>query len=459
MKVTAERKNTVCPVKLGESGTVAESNEEPQSSMAKHQQPTLVFNLMERICDRANLNRAYKRVKSNKGSAGVDGMSVNAMKDYIAQHKTELIEQLLSGNYHPQPVRKVMIPKPNGGERELGIPTVLDRLIQQAIHQVLESIYDPTFSESSHGFRPQRSAHTALKKAQAYVKSGHAWVVDLDLEKFFDRVNHDILMSRLARRIGDKRLLKLIRRFLTAGIMRNGVKVARREGTPQGGPLSPLLSNILLDELDQELDRRGHKFCRYADDQNIYVQSKRAGERVYRSIKRFLETKLKLKVNGRKSAVDLVGNRQFLGYRIMNDGTLRVSTQSIARVKDKLRQLSKRSRGRSFSLVIKEINQYLMGWLGYYRLAEIPYLWRDLDSWIRRRLRCYRLSQRKRRGTSLAKFLRSRGISEKEAAQTGASGKGWWRLSRTRIAQRALNNAWFVSEGLFSLEKRWLSGY
>lgn len=448
------RKGATCPDKDSESGNGTVLYGEQQTSKARSETCALAVNLMERICERANLNRAYKRVKANKGAPGIDGLTVEDLGAYLSRHKEQLIQSLLDGSYEPQAVRKVMIPKPGGGERQLGIPAVADRLVQQAIHQVLEPIFDGGFSESSFGFRPNRSAHDALKKAKKHVEEGHTWVVDMDLEKFFDRVNHDILMSKLAKKIGDKRLLRIIRRFLTAGIMQDGVVMTRHEGTPQGGPLSPLLSNILLDELDKELERRGHRFCRYADDQNIYVKSKRAGERVYKSVKQFLETRLKLKVNDEKSAVAPVRERKFLGYRILNDGKLTIAPKTMERAKDKIRQLTRRNRGRSLEQVIEELNSYLGGWLNYFRLAEAKSLLESLDSWIRRKLRCYKLKQKKR-GSSIIKLLMSLGVSEKEARGIGSSGKGWWRLSLTQAVHRALDNAWFKDQGLINLKDRW----
>lgn len=439
----------------GESGTVANTLVAEQSHEAKSEPCVLAINLMEKICTKANLNRAFKRVKANKGAPGIDGLTVEELSGWICEHKEQLVQSLLDGSYKPQPVRKVMIPKPGGGERQLGIPTVVDRLIQQAILQVLEPIFEPKFSNYSYGFRPKRSAHDALKQAKEYVEEGYNYVVDMDLEKFFDRVNHDILMSRLARVIGDKRLLKLIRGYLTAGIMQDGVVMSRYEGTPQGGPLSPLLSNILLDELDKELERRGHKFCRYADDQNIYVRSERAGLRVYESVKKFLEKRLKLRVNEEKSAVAKVSERKFLGYCIENDGRLTVAKSSLTRAKDKVRKLSWRSRGRSLEHVIEELNLYLTGWINYYRLADTRPLWRSLDSWIRRKLRCYKLKQLKG-GKPLAKFLRAHGISDRESRQVSSSGKGWWRISRIPALHRALNIAWFKTQGLICLEDRWV---
>jgi RNA-directed DNA polymerase len=448
------RKGAISHGATGEGGTGASALVVQQSHQAKDEPDVLAINLMEKVCTKANLNRAYKRVKANKGAPGVDGLTVNELAHWIRNHKEQLIQALLDGRYTPQPIRKVMIPKPGGGERQLGIPTVVDRLIQQAILQILEPIFDAKFSNHSYGFRPKRSAHDALKQAKEYVADGYNYVVDIDLEKFFDRVNHDILMSRLARVIGDKQLLKLVRGYLTAGIMQDGVVMSRYEGTPQGGPLSPLLSNILLDELDKELERRGHKFCRYADDQNIYVRSERAGLRVYKSIKKFLEKRLKLRVNEEKSTVAKVSERKFLGYCIEDDGRLTVAKASITRAKDKVRKLSWRSRGKRFEQVIRELNQYLIGWLNYYRLAEKRSLWRSLDSWVRRKLRCYKVTQLKG-GKSLAKFLRAHGIPMMESRKVSSSGKGRWRISRAPALHRALNIAWFTTQGLICLEDRW----
>jgi len=427
---------------------------ERQISKAKYKPDLLTSNLMERICQPANLNRAYRRVKANKGAAGIDRLTINDLGSYLRQHKEQLIQSLLDGSYCPQPVRGVKIPKPNGGERQLGIPTVVDRVVQQAIHQILESIFEPTFSDSSYGFRPRRSAHQAIKKAQEYVLEGYTYVVDMDLEKFFDRVNHDILMSRLARKIADKKLLKTIRRFLEAGIMQDGVCTARHEGTPQGGPLSPLLSNILLDELDKELEKRGHNFCRYADDTNIYVRSEKAGQRVYASLKNYLHKKLKLIVNDQKSAISIVNERKFLGYRLLKDGRISLSPQALGRMKDKVRHLTNRNQGKSFAQVVKALNTFLIGWTSYFRLSVSRSVWRDLDGWIRHRLRSYRLKQRKK-GSSIAKMLTKLGVSKKEARQIGSSGKGVWRLSLTWAVHRALDNAWFKTQGLISIEERW----
>jgi RNA-directed DNA polymerase len=455
--VISDRKDIICHGRVGEGGTGTGLLVEQQTLMASNKTEDLATDLLEKVCLRANLNRAYKRVKSNKGSPGIDGMTIEELGGWIRGNKERLIEDLLNGSYQPQPVRKVEIPKPGkvNEMRALGIPTVIDRLVQQAIHQVLEPIFDPIFSESSYGFRKGRKAHDAIKQASEYVREGYVWCVDMDLEKFFDRVNHDILMSRLARKIGDSRLLKIIRRFLESGIMQDGVCIERHEGTPQGGPLSPLLSNILLDEVDKELEKRGHKFCRYADDQNVYVRSRAAGERVFKSMKQFLEKKLKLKVNDQKSEVSLVNERKFLGFQIQLDGRISMAPETIQRAKDKIRRLTWRSRGRSFDSVIEELNQYLRGWLGYYHLNSNRSLWQGLDSWIRRKLRCYKLKQKKRCST-IAKYLMSLGVSEIEARQIGSSGKGWWRLSRTRALHRALNNAWFKTQGLICLEEKWV---
>jgi RNA-directed DNA polymerase len=430
-------------------------HEAQQISKVLTEDESLTKHLMEKICDPLNLNRAYKRVKANKGAAGVDGMTVDELRNWIAEHKESLIESLLTGRYQPQPVRGVEIPKPgkSKGVRLLGIPSAVDRLVQQAIHQVLEPIFDPTFSGSSYGFRPGRSAHQALKQAREYVRDGYEIVVDIDAEKFFDSVNHDILMSRLAKRINDKRLLKIIRRFLEAGIMKQGVCIERQAGLVQGGPLSPLMSNILLDELDKELERRGHKFCRYADDSNVYVRSLRAGERVLKSVKQFLWQRLKLKVNDAKSASASVEERQFLGYRLLRGGKLVVATHSVERVKDKIRTLTRRNRGVSLEKVIGELNTMLRGWVNYFRLTEWPSDVAALDAWIRRKLRCYRLKQRKRTWP-IAKFLIKLGVPDCSAWNLAKSEKGWWRLSRSIPVNHAMNNAWFEEQGLINLTKQ-----
>lgn len=436
--------------RAGESGTGASLSAEHQAHDTLEKKRALTKHLMESICSPSNLNRAYKRVKANKGAAGVDGMNVSEMKAYIHLHKVELVESLLSGSYQPQEVLGIEIPKPSGGKRMLGIPTVMDRLIQQAIHQVLEPIFEPMFSESSYGFRPKRSAHMALRASQKHVDSGRVWAVDIDLAKYFDQVNHDILMSRLARYIGDKRLLRLIRRFLQAGMMLNGVVIDRESGTPQGGPLSPLLSNIMLDELDKELEKRGHRFCRYADDCNIYVYSEASGKRVMSSVKQFLKARLKLSINEEKSAVSKVYERQFLGYRVGSGARLYISPASLKRMKDKVRLLTKRNRGRRLERVIHELNQYLPGWLSYFRLAGGLAQFKRLDSWIRRRLRCYRLKQRKRKWP-MATFMMGLGVSARVAWSLVKSNRGWWAKSHHLGSDHAMSNKWFKKQGLFSL--------
>jgi RNA-directed DNA polymerase len=411
---------------------------------------------MERICEPANLNRAYKRVKSNRGSPGIDGMTVAELAPWLKAHGEELVASLLDGSYEPEPVRGVEIPKPGGGVRQLGIPTVKCRFVQQAILQVLDPLLDPTFSESSYGFRPGRSAHQALRKASEYVAEGRLIVVDMDLEKFFDRVNHDVLMERLARRIADKRLLRIVRRLLEAGIMKDGVVIERYEGTPQGGPLSPLLANLLLDELDKELERRGHRFCRYADDCNIYVKSKAAGERVMASVTRFLEKRLRLRVNRTKSAVAFVGERKFLGYRLLAGGRLTIAPESLERAKGRIREITRRNRGVSLGRMISELNSFLTGWVTYFRHASAKGHLERMDEWIRRKLRCVRLKQRKR-GRSITDFLSSLGVPRQRARSLGGSGRGWWRKAATPQATEAMSLQWFKNQGLVSLTERYLA--
>ena len=442
------------PDASGKGGTRASAFEEQQASTASDQQRALASNLMEEVCERDNLNRAYRRVKSNKGSPGVDGMTVHDLGSWLVEHKEELIASLRDGRYEPQPVKGVEIPKPNGGMRQLGIPTVRDRLVQQAILQVLEPLLDPTFSESSYGFRPKRNAHQALRQASEYVRQGRGIVVDIDLAKFFDRVNHDILMSRLVRHVGDKRLLRIIRRFLEVGMMCNGVCVARREGTPQGGPLSPLLANLLLDDLDKELEKRGHTFCRYADDCNIYVQTKVAGERVMASVTAFVEKRLRLRVNRNKSAVAHVSERKFLGYRLLSGGKLGIAPKSLARAKGRIRQITRRNRGVSLERMIGELNSFLTGWVAYYRHAACKSHLQRLDEWTRRKLRCVRLKQRKR-AKPIADFLRTLGVPEWRAWILAMSGKGWWRLSGSPQAAEAMTLAWFKNQGLVCLTERY----
>jgi RNA-directed DNA polymerase len=435
----------------GTGGTRGVAAAQQQTLTAWDQQRALTDQLMEQVCDPKNFIRAYRRVRSNKGKPGVDGMTVHELADWLRSNHAALTASLLDGTYQPQPVRGVQIPKPGGGQRQLGIPVAVDRLVQQAILQVLNPILDPTFSNSSYGFRPGRDAHMALEQARKYVaQEGREIVVDLDLAKFFDRVNHDILMSRVARRIGDKHLLLIIRRFLQAGMMQDGVCVSRDEGTPQGGPLSPLLSNLLLDDLDQELERRGHCFCRYADDCNIYVRSLAAGQRVMESVTQFLEGKLRLRVNREKSAVAPVGERKFLGHRLLLNGKLGIAPKSIKRAKEKIRQITRRNRGVSLARVIIELNLFLVGWITYYRYAACRAELLRLDEWIRRKLRCYRLKQRKR-GSSVARFLRRLGVSAIQASRLAGSGKGLWRLALTQQMNAALSVEWFSQQGLVSL--------
>ena len=432
----------------GEGGTGSGTFVECQSLSASAKGRALTEYLMERVCARNNLNRAYKRVKANKGSAGVYGMIINDLKSWLDIHKDSLIASLLDGSYHPQAVLGVEIPKPGGkGMRQLGIPTVIDRLVQQAILQVLGLFLDPTFSDSSFGFRPKRGAHMALKQASRYVADGYSIVVDMDLAKFFDNVNHDILMNRLAKRVGDKR-------FLQSGMMQNGVCVSRHKGTPQGGPLSPLLANLLLDDLDKELELRGHKFCRYADDCNIYVRSHKAGKRVMASISSFLERKLKLQVNQKKSAVAFIEERQFLGYRLLRGGRLGIAPKSVIRMKDRVREITKRNRSQTFSNFIRDLNSYLTGWISYFKLASCRNLLKDLEKWIRRKLRCVRLKQCKR-AWPIAKFLMSRGLSKDMGLILGGSSKGWWRKANTPPAKHAMNIHWFKDQGLISLTERY----
>lgn len=408
--------------------------------------------LMEEVCGRQNCRQALARVKRNKGSAGVDGMTVEQLPAYLKQHWPAIREQLRRGTYKPQPVKRVEIPKPDGGVRKLGIPTVLDRFIQQAVMQVLQGRWDRTFSKYSYGFRPGRSAHQAVAKAQQYIAAGYRWVVDLDLEKFFDQVNHDKLMGKIAKRINDQQLLKLIRAFLRAGVMEGGLVSPVDEGTPQGGPLSPLLSNIVLDELDRELERRGHRFVRYADDSNIYVRSRRAGERVMRSIKQFITKQLKLKVNEQKSAVARPGARKFLGFSFtwQREPKRRIAPKAIARFKQRVRKLTRRTRGVSVEKMVAQLGRYLTGWRGYFGFCQTPSVMQRLDQWLRRRLRSVVWKQWKYGRVRFAE-LRKRGLSKDLAAQTAGSAHGPWRLSNSPALAIALPNAFFVSLGLPSL--------
>ena len=409
--------------------------------------------MMEAVVERENMLRAYRRAVSNKGASGVDGRSTEDLKTYLQSNWAWIKGELLAGRYKPQPVLRVEIPKPGGkGMRKLGIPTVGDRLIQQAVYQVLSPIFDPTFSESSYGFRPGRSAHQAVIKAREYVADGKRWVVDMDLEKFFDQVNHDVLMSRVARKVEDKRVLRLIRRYLQAGIMEGGLVSQPLKGTPQGGPLSPLLSNIILDDLDKELDRRGHCFCRYADDCNVYVGSKRAGERVMRSISEFLGRRLRLKVNKAKSAVDRPWNRVFLGFSMTwhKVPKIKVARSSVLRFRATLKGAFRRGRGRNLQQFIKGLAPLLRGWLNYFRISEVRGIFEELDGWIRRRLRGIIWRQWKRPRTR-AKNLIKRGLSEERAKKSAANGRGPWWNSGASHMNDAFPKRFFDRLGLVSL--------
>ncbi len=411
--------------------------------------PAITEQLMEEVCERENCKQALKRVKANKGSAGVDGMTVQQLPEYLKQHWPAIREQLLSGTYKPQPVRRVEIPKPDGGIRKLGIPTVLDRFIQQAVMQVLQGKWDRTFSNHSYGFRPGRSAHQAVEQAQQYIAEGYRWCVDLDLEKFFDRVSHDKLMARIETRVSDQHMLKLIRAFLRAGVMEGGLVSPVDEGTPQGGPLSPLLSNIVLDEFDRELERRGLRFARYADDSNIYVRSRRAGERVMASISAFIMTKLKLKVNQQKSAVARPWERKFLGFSFTSnrEPKRRIAPKAVLRFKERVRELTNRTRGVSIERMAEELAQYLRGWLGYFGKCQTPSVLQGLEEWTRRRLRSVIWKQWKR-GTVRFAELRKRGVGRDLAAQTAGSPHGPWRLANSPGLAFALPNAYFDSLGI-----------
>ncbi len=404
---------------------------------------------MEEVVARSNVRAALKRVRQNKGSPGIDGMTVDELPRYLVENWEDLRAELLAGTYWPQPVKRQPIPKSGGGVRELGIPCVLDRFIQQAILQVLQPRFDPTFSEHSYGFRPGRRAHDAVRAAQRYIQEGRRWVVDVDLEKFFDRVNHDVLMGRLAKRVGDKRMLRLIRRCLEAGIMADGVVAERHEGTPQGGPLSPLLANVLLDEVDKELEKRGHAFARYADDSNVYVRSRRAGEDVMETLRR-LYTRLRLQVNEKKSAVARPWGRKFLGYSfwVAKGGVVkrRVARQALEAMKDRVRAMTNRNRGRSLHQVTQDLRGYLVGWRGYYRLADTPGVFLSLDQWVRHRLRAVHLKQWKR-GRTVYRELRARGLSQLAAACVARHTRRWW-WNAGRYLHMALPNRYFDALGV-----------
>lgn len=436
-----------------ESETRNSSNGATQPKIAECQpeSPTGTKDLMERICEVENLKEALRRVKRNKGAAGVDGIRVEEIDEYLKRNWENIEGNLLIGKYKPSPVRRVEIPKPDGGIRKLGIPTVIDRVIQQAILQVIQEEFDKTFSEDSYGFRPGKSAKQAVIKSQGYINEGYGWVVDIDLEKFFDTVNHDRLMSAIAKRIEDKRLLKLIRAYLNAGVMENGVVIASKEGTPQGGNLSPLLSNIVLDELDKELEKRGHKFVRYADDCNIYVRSERAGIRVMVSITKFIEKKLKLKVNQKKSAVDKPSKRKFLGfsYTAEKKTRIKIAAKPIERFEAQIRELTRRNNGISIEKTVRNLMVYIRGWIGYFGCCQTLSILEKLDSWIRRRMRCLIWKKWKTFGNRARELMKS-GVSENLAYAT-ARNEGLWRVSRSRGLQIAFSVKTLRSLGVIPL--------
>src|ERR1700746_1262364 len=434
----------------GEARQAGREDIESLSVVNESERPANTSRIMEEVCERANLKEALRQVKGNKGSAGVDRMTVDQLGDYLKESWPAIREQLLNGTYEPKPVRRVEIPKPeDGGVRKLGIPTVLDRFIQQAVMQVLQRQWNATFSEYSYGFRPRRSAHHAVAQAQQYIAQGYGWVIDLDLEKFFDRVNHDKLMGQIAKRVQDKRLLKLIRAFLKAGVMENGLVSPSVEGTPQGGPLSPLLSNLVLDELDRELERRGHRFVRYADDSNIYVGSARAGQRVMESITHFITRRLKLKVNQAKSAVARQGQRKFLGFSFTRETEprRRIAPKAIARFKERIREQTQRTRGISLTQMVKDLATYLRGWLGYFDDCQTPSVLQRLETWLRRRLRSAVWKQWKQ-GRTRFRELRKRGVGKDLAAQTAGSPHGPWRIANSPGLAIALPHAYFAQLGL-----------
>ena len=439
----------------GEAPSAAAGESEAGAAQTCLERPAVAGPSMEAVIERENLRTALAQVKRNKGAAGIDGMSVGELPAYLKQHWLAIRVQLLDGSYKPQPVRRVEIPKASGGLRPLGIPTVLDRFIQQAVMQVLQADWDRTFSEMSFGFRPGRSAHQAVAQAQAYIASRHAVVVDIDLEKFFDRVNHDILMGLVAKRVADKRLLKLIRGFLNAGVLEGGLVSPTEEGTPQGGPLSPLLSNLMLDVLDKELEKRGHRFVRYADDCNIYVRSRKAGERVLAGLEKFLEKRLKLRINKAKSAVARPSVRKFLSFSFTRGRRprRRIAPQALARFKARVRELTRRTRGRSLVQIVKELSVYLIGWRGYFGFCQTPSVLRALDEWTRRRLRAIAWKQWKR-GPARVDELRRRGVGRELAVRTAGNPRGPWRLANSAALTMALPNIFFSSLGLPSVAAR-----
>ena len=415
--------------------------------------------LFNQILSRENLNAALKQVIKNKGAAGVDRVTFKEFKDYLIQNWVEIKKKLIEGTYQPSPVRRVEIPKPDGGKRNLGIPTLLDRLIQQATAQILTPIYEKKFSNGSYGFRPGRSAHQAVKQAREYIESGYKWVIDIDLEKFFDRVNHDILMALLSKDISDKAALKLIRKYLESGVMINGVVAATEVGTPQGGPLSPLLANIMLDVLDKELEKRGHKFCRYADDCNIYVKSSRAGKRVMESVKEFIESRLKLRINPEKSAVDRPMKRKFLGftnyYKAKGGIGIAISAKSKERLRARLKELTSRSNGKSMEKRIESLNQYLVGWLNYYMLADMSKMLTEIEEWLRRRIRMC-LWKAWKRIKAKGENLRKLGLDKEKAYEYANTRKGYWRIANSPILKRTVTNKYIEELGLVTIGKYYL---
>jgi RNA-directed DNA polymerase len=439
----------------GEASRNAEEGSETRMTEDKTESPAETDVTMEGVLERENLKRALKRVQSNKGSPGIDGMTVEELPGYLRKQWPKIRDELLAGTYTPKPVKRVDIPKTGGGVRTLGIPTVVDRFVQQAVLQILQREWEPVFSESSYGFRPGRSAHQAVARAQEYVASGYEYVVDIDLEKFFDRVNHDMLMGRVARRMRDKRLLRLIRGYLQAGAMEEGLVSPTDEGTPQGGPLSPLLSNIMLDDLDRELEKRGLRFVRYADDCNIYVRSERAGQRVMESIGRFIEKKLKLRINRHKSAVGKPQERKFLGFSFTygERPRRRIAPAALERFKERIREMTRRSRSMSLTRRVERLRQYLNGWRGYFGFCETPTVLERLDSWIRRRLRAVIWKQWKRSRTRYRELIKL-GINSLLAGHTAGSAQSVWRISHSPALNAALSNAYFKDLGLPSLGRK-----
>ncbi|MDO8686543.1 MAG: group II intron reverse transcriptase/maturase [Clostridiales bacterium] len=454
---TTQYRGWSCEVEVELQDSMRAHSANPASESKRNDEQEYQKWMLEKILNRDNLNQAYKKVVKNKGSHGVDGMKVEELLEYLKQNGEQIKQRLLEGTYHPSPVRRIEIPKPDGGIRLLGIPTVLDRMIQQAIAQILTPIYEQIFSPNSYGFRPKKSAQQAIEKAQGYMKEGYRWVVDIDLEKFFDRVNHDKLMSMLSRKIKDKRVLKLIRSYLNSGVMINGLEVVSEEGCPQGSPLSPLLSNVMLDDLDKELERRNHKHCRFADDCNIYVKSKKAGERVMESITEYLNKVLKLKVNAEKSAVDRPWKRKFLGFSFYiskGEVKVRVHEKPIKKLMGKIKSATSRSNGKNVQQRIKELNQIVIGWVNYFGIADMKNKLQTIDEWTRRRMRMCQWKQWKK-GKTRFKNLMKLGIEKPKAWEWANTRKGYWRISNSPILNRTLTNEHFREMGLVSLTGRY----